>query len=308
MPLVGMLCACSPAGPAREHVAALFSMDAKRDSGAPASAEWKALGAALFALPTEVEGHATSCRGCHDPDRHGQDGQQHLVRSCGRTRSTPALQDCGRALLLGWGGTVADLPAMITRELADQLAIADDASVRIWLQSPAARSIGLDRLVERVVPTGTGPTVSVASQALAAHVATLRSRGRWDRYVDGDDTALTSAEKAGLATFLRLGCASCHAGRNLGGASVHKLGAARAYECSDAGRELRTHRPEDRHVFRAPMLRLVAHTAPYLHDGSIPDLPAMIRLMTLHELGTTVSDAEVRSIEAFLRAVGELDP
>ena len=55
-------------------------------------------------------------------------------------------------------------------------------------------------------------------------------------------------------------------------------------------------------------LRSVAHTAPYLHDGSIATLEEAVRLMARVELGLVLGARQVREVTAFLRAAGDLDP
>jgi cytochrome c peroxidase len=48
------------------------------------------------------------------------------------------------------------------------------------------------------------------------------------------------------------------------------------------------------------MLRNVAKTAPYFHDGSVASLDAAVRVMARLQLGRTLSEDEVRAIVAFL--------
>lgn len=260
---------CAP-GPDREHVEALFELDARRLPPAAATAEQVERGRNLF---TE------HCQRCHRLDRHGQDGVPTATATGTNlpARNVPTVFDSARQVLFGWDGLVGDLPTMVQRELrtrcgrSDEPALADDA------------------------------------QAIAGYLATWRSVGRWDRYVEGDDAALSSAEQHGLAVFLTTGCAACHGGRNLGGATVHKLGLAQPWPTSDRGRAAVTGRAADEFLFKAPMLRRVAHTAPYLHDGSIATLPEMVRRMAKHELGKELAEAEVGAVVEFLGAVGDLD-
>ena len=172
--------------------------------------------------------------------------------------------------------------------------------------SSGAIVVPQSRLFEPAFP-GQAPTLDLAAAAISAHLATWRSRGRWDRYVDGDDEALTAAERVGVATFIEVGCAICHGGRNLGGGSVHKLGLIEPYESADRGREQVTGKATDRHVWKAPSLRLAAHTGPYLHDGSVATLADVVRLMGRHELGKHLAASQVAAIVTMLRAVGDVD-
>ena len=142
---------------------------------------------------------------------------------------------------------------------------------------------------------GEAVSLDVAVQAITAELTTWRSRGRWDRYVEGDDAALTAEERDGLAAFLESGCATCHAGRNLGGRSTHMLGLAEPLP------------GHERRLYRAPMLRHAARTGPYLHDHSIVRLDDAVRQMARHELGRTLDEATVRAIVTFLHATTQTD-
>jgi cytochrome c peroxidase len=56
-------------------------------------------------------------------------------------------------------------------------------------------------------------------------------------------------------------------------------------------------------VFRVPMLRNVAKTAPYFHDGSVASLERAVRVMGAVQLGRALDDAGVASIVAFLESL-----
>ncbi|MFM1872031.1 MAG: hypothetical protein RL398_1453 [Planctomycetota bacterium] len=209
-----------------------------------------------------------SCASCHPLDELGSDGQLH-------GRATPPLADVARQTQFGWDGAIADLPTMIRHE--------------------AERHQG--RVLE-----------AEEAASIAAFLTAWRTRGRWDRFVEGDDDALSPAEQSGLHAFVTTGCAACHGGRNLGGRSRHKLGAAEPHPVADQGLFERTGLAADRWLFRAPMLRHAAATAPYLHDHSLTDLEATVVFMARHELGKAIDAATASSIARFLRAVGDRDP
>jgi cytochrome c peroxidase len=74
-------------------------------------------------------------------------------------------------------------------------------------------------------------------------------------------------------------------------------------EKPDPGRFAITKKEEDRYVFRVPMLRNVAKTAPYFHDGSVERLDRAVRIMASVQLGRTLDDATVDSIVSFLESL-----
>lgn len=281
--------ACSHGhGPDRAHVEALFLLDASPSRVHPAAA-WSELGGALF----EHRLGGAACSDCHPRAQRGQDGRVH-------GRDTAALADVARQALFGRDGSSASLAAVIARELAQHHGIADDAAACAALESQP-------ELARRAAAAELPPTVQGLANAFAARLAGWQSRGRWDRYVEGDDAALTGAEREGVATFISVGCVACHRGRNLGGASMHKLGAVLPFASADPGREAASGHRSDRDMWRAPMLRHAAATAPYLHDGSIAGLDDAVRVMGVHELGKQLEPPQVRAIVAMLRAAADID-
>jgi len=73
-----------------------------------------------------------------------------------------------------------------------------------------------------------------------------------------------------------------------------------------AGTEV-TKQAADRLVFKVPSLRNVAKTGPYFHDGSIATLEEAIRDMAVHQRGSRLSDADLKSIVTWLNALtGEI--
>ena len=133
-------------------------------------------------------------------------------------------------------------------------------------------------------------------KALASFERTLISgRSPFDRYIfDDDRAALSESAKRGMALFYsaRVGCAQCHSGINFTGPIVYEgherqraifantglydVDGRGGYPASDRGLIEATHRAADMGKFRVPTLRNVALTAPYMHDGSLATLEAVL--------------------------------
>ena len=92
----------------------------------------------------------------------------------------------------------------------------------------------------------------------------LTPDSRFDRWLRGDARAITGPERAGYDLFRRIGCAACHQGVNVGGNLFEKVGIFVTIPNKVA------------EVLRVPSLRNVALTAPYMHDGSLPTLDAVL--------------------------------
>ena len=257
--------------------------------------EWIGVRPELYAKSV----HGTvNCVDCHVDATWRQDGRVH-------GRNTPSLVDVTRQAVFGWDGASNDLATMVRTELTRRHGLADAAA----LQRAVAADAELAAAAAQAFPSGVD--LVGASDALVLHLDAGRSTTNWDRYVDGDDEALSPAARAGLATFLEVGCATCHRGRSLGGGSLHKLGLAVPYPSTDPGRMGVTGKPEDAQVFRAPMLRSAARTPPYLHDGSIPTLREAVVVMARHELGKELSPSKLDGLVTFLeelRPVGRAGP
>lgn len=147
------------------------------------------------------------------------------------------------------------------------------------------------------------------AQALAAYQRTLRTPAPFDAFLRGDNRAIGMKAMAGLQKFMDFGCAGCHNGALVGGNSLQKFGVVKDYwlatgsKTIDTGRFAATKQEADRYVYRVPMLRNVAKTAPYFHDGSVATLDRAVRVMAEVQLGRTLSDDDAADLTAFLETL-----
>lgn len=155
-----------------------------------------------------------------------------------------------------------------------------------------------------------GITQTAVQDAIATFERSLITpNSRFDQFLEGDESALSDAEKAGYELFGSLGCISCHQGMNIGGNLYQKIGIFKPYkndnprQTIDFGRFHITGKEEDKFVFRVPSLRNVALTAPYFHDGSVGTLEEAVQLMGEYQLGRGLSDSEVQKLTAFLKTL-----
>lgn len=157
-------------------------------------------------------------------------------------------------------------------------------------------------------------TLKNMAQAIQAYEATLNTPAPFDRYLAGDNGALTPEQKLGMRNFVTVGCAGCHGGALLGGTMQMKFGMTRDYWLEtrsakiDEGKFLVTKNEADKYVFRVPMLRNIAETGPYFHDGSVAKLDDAVRIMASVQLGRQLTDPEMKSIVAFLKSLSGQTP
>lgn len=106
----------------------------------------------------------------------------------------------------------------------------------------------------------------------------------WDRFITGDDYALSAPQLAGAQTFLSLKCSICHTGATFSDQEFHNVAVAQigpgegdgAGGRDDFGRMRVTGDADERYRFRTTPLRNVELTGPYGHDGSIASLRGFI--------------------------------
>ncbi len=126
-----------------------------------------------------------------------------------------------------------------------------------------------------------------ASNAIGAFIVSelTLTDAPWDRFLRGNDTALTLAQLQGAETFLRLKCSICHNGATLSDQQFHdvavaQLGPGKGDGPSgrdDFGRYRVTGNPDDLYRFRTTPLRNVELTGPFGHDGAIVSLRSFIQ-------------------------------
>ncbi|MFN3270316.1 MAG: cytochrome-c peroxidase, partial [Candidatus Kapaibacteriota bacterium] len=139
---------------------------------------------------------------------------------------------------------------------------------------------------------------------IAAFERTLVSKSRYDKWVTGDKTALTDEEKLGLKNFIEVGCITCHTGPGFGGNLYQKMGLVKPYyNTKDLGRYEVTKQESDKFMFKVAMLRNVELTWPYFHDGSAKTLEEAVKIMADINLGKQLTDEQLKSIVAFLKAL-----
>jgi len=138
---------------------------------------------------------------------------------------------------------------------------------------------GYEELFAAAYPDSPDPVSTINyGKALEFYQATLRTQAPFDAWLGGDDEAMSEEEIKGLDRFLSLGCVGCHQGELVGGTMLQRFGVQENYwehtgsPDIDSGLMRITGEEQDRFFFRVPLLRNIAKTSPYFHDGSVDDL------------------------------------
>ncbi|OJH40839.1 cytochrome-c peroxidase [Cystobacter ferrugineus] len=267
-----------------------------------------ALGRMLFFENRLSKNHDISCNSCHDLASFGVDGKATSDGHKGQkgSRNSPTVFHAAGHVAQFWDGRAATLEDQASGPMMNpaEMAMPSEKHVLATLNS-------IPQYVKafKVAFPGDKKPVSVtnAARSIAAFERELLTTSRFDKYLAGDEQALSEQERRGLNIFASSGCTTCHNGPSVGGTSFQKLGLIEDYPTEDKGRYDVTQNEEDLHKFRVPTLRNVEKTGPWFHDGSVKELATAVRLMGKHQLGTTLSDSEVDDIVAFLKSLtGEL--
>ena len=263
------------------------------------------LGRMLWFDPRLSSGQDVSCNSCHDVTKSGADV---VPRSIGTKkqptpRNAPTIFNAAAGFAQGWDARAGLLEELVVPHAAQPSAMGVDEKRLVEIVTSIPAYAGA---FKKYFPDAKGVvTGEVVSMAIGAYARKLLTPGRWDKFLGGDQSALTDDEKAGLGAFIDAGCTTCHAGRYVGASQTQKLGVATAWAPSptDYGRFDLTKQEVDRFVFKVPTLRNVTKTGPYLHDGSAISLTDLTKLMSRHQLGKELTDGQARSIVTFLGAL-----
>ena len=269
----------------------------------PSTPEKVALGRMLYHEQSLSKNGNMSCASCHDLANYGQDGKKTSPGSDGTLgeRNTPTTWNAFRQFAQFWdyrAKTVEDQAIMPVLNPIEH-GVADEAALITKIKAKPELVEGFKKAF------GDGDVVSVPNFKLAvgAFERTLVTKSRFDDFLDGNDHALTNAEKKGLKTFIDVGCNTCHMSRLVGGSMPQTLGVKAPYPSEDIGRAKVTGEDKDKFLFKVPSLLNVEKTAPYNHDGRYDKLEDAVANMAKIQLDKTLSADEIASIVTFLKTL-----
>ncbi len=307
-PLLAAPAVAQDAAELRDQALALFEPIPQEAEPSPDPAEVE-LGKMLFFEPRLSEAHNISCNTCHNLGTGGADLSRvslgHRWQQGGR--NSPTVLNAKFNTAQFWDGRAADLVEQAGGPMVNPVEMASsEAHVVEMLQHIP----GYREHFEAAFPGEDDPvTFANASAAIAAFEEVLVTpNAPFDRFLRGEDGALTDQQKVGLQLFMEAGCASCHNGINLGGNSYQPFGVVEKPEWSvlppeDRGRYEVTRSEADDYVFKVPTLRNISLTPPYFHSGSVWDLATAVGIMGTAQLGAELTEQEATEIAAFLEAL-----
>lgn len=251
-----------------------------------------------------------SCNSCHNLDTFGVD---NLPTSPGDTkelgaRNSPTVIYASLHTMQFWDGRAKDVEEQAEGPILNPVEHAIPSAE--FLENRLRKVPEYQQLFKEVYSDQKEPiTFKNVANAIAAFERKLNPSSRFDKYLEGDESALNEQEKEGLQTFVKNGCIACHSGVAVGGNLYQKFGVYGNYweytksAKKDNGLYDLTKKEKDRYFFKTPGLRNVEKTSPYFHDGSVNNLEEAVKIMAKLQVNKELTDTETKNIVAFLKTL-----
>jgi cytochrome c peroxidase len=259
------------------------------------------LGQMLFFEPRISGSGVISCATCHNPALGWTDRIPRATGHDGQVgeRNTPTALNAAFLDSQFWDGRAATLEdqalgpieAEIEMNMSLEQAVARLNEFQIYRDMFMAAFPGDEDPVN-------APNVALAIAAFERTLVTPNSP--FDRFLAGDDAALTGQQQFGMRLFADNGCIACHSGPNFSDGNFHAI---QVPGSTDRGRALVTGDAADEHAFRTPSLRNIAVTYPYFNNGSVESLRDAVNIMGQEMLGHEFAEDELDALVAFLHAL-----
>ena len=281
--------------------------------GKPITPELVELGKALYFDPRLSKSGFISCNSCHNVGMGGADFQKTSVGHGWKRgpRNAPTVLNSVFNIAQFWDGRAKDLKEQAKGpvQAAVEMNNTPELIVKTLNSMPEYKA-----MFAKAFPNGGDPvTFDNMAHAIEVFEATLLTPGSpFDRYLEGDEKALTAREKTGLDKFISRGCVACHGGINMGGTGYYKFGVMERPRsellAEDTGRFKVTSLEKDQYFFKSPSLRNIALTPPYFHSGKVWSLDEAADIMGSVQLGISLTKTDTEDIVAFLRATTGMQP
>jgi len=230
------------------------------------------LGKALFFDPRLSGSNWISCATCHNPTRGWSDGLPTAIGNGQKKlkRATPTILNTAYGYLQMWDGRFDSLEHQAMGPIEATGEMNQDPEKVI---EELSKISGYQEMFKDAYP-GRGINRDTISAALAAFQRSIvTGEAPFDRWVQGDDNAISTAAKRGFEIFEGDGhCSTCHEGYNFTDDGFHNIG----LDDDDIGRFAVKQLPVLKGAFKTPTLRNIEITAPYMHNGAYQTLEQVI--------------------------------
>jgi len=274
-----------------------------------------ALGKRLYFDKILSKDNTQSCNTCHNLNTYGVDNNPFSKGNDGELggRNSPTTLNAALHIAQFWDGREPDVEAQAGGPILNPVEMAMPSKAVVVARLDADESY-FDMFDAAFPGADEAITYDKLQKAIGAFERRLITPSKFDKYLTGDNNALTDKEKEGLQTFIKIGCTNCHNGVAIGGNSFRKFGEMQGdywkYTKSkkiDNGKFDITGNESDKYVFKVAGLRNVSKTYPYFHDGSVDNLEDAVKIMAKTQLNKELTKTELEQIVAFLNSLtGEI--
>jgi len=289
----------------------------------PLSKEKIALGKRLFFDTVLSKDRTVNCASCHNLEEGGDDNVPTAIGIKGQPNphhlNSPTVLNAALAKAQFWDGRAKDVEEQAGGPIQAPFEMGMTPKE---VEERLNRDPAYIAEFEKVFGEGT-ITFKKVRQAIGAYERTLLTRGAYDRFLEGDDHAISAQAKHGMTLFITKGCSGCHAGTSVGGQSMQKFPLRRYVSdyiglLFDPDMKIKNSPfpfpneggflgKDDRLYFRVPILRNITKTAPYFHNGEVKELEEVVRIMSRYQLGNEFTKAQIDDVVAFLKTLeGEI--
>lgn len=262
------------------------------------------LGKELFFDVRLSKDDTISCHSCHLLNQGGVDNKKLSVGVEGKLSiiNTPTVFNSSFSFTQFWNGRSKNLHEQVFGPISDPNEMAmsfEELEIKLRKTDYLKKFFSIYK---------DGITINNIADAIVEYEKTLITpNSPFDKYLRGDETAISDKAKRGYQIFKEQGCIACHHGRNVGGNLYAKFGVVSEVETKSKGRYEVTKNEEDLYYFKVPSLRNIELTYPYLHDGRFETLEDTVKFMANYQLGKSLDKEQISDIISFLVSLtGEL--
>ena len=225
----------------------------------------------------------TACVSCHLPHLGWAVTDPRSLNDSGKltSRKSPALIGIGYlrpGVPNGWDGRNATLEAQAKSSIATGSMSMRETDTPVKVDVIEERVRAIPDYVEwfKAALPNTPINIDAIATAIVAYEKSFEpGPAPFDRWVDGDEAAISDSAKRGFVLFNNKAlCFACHGGWRFTDDNFHDIGTS----TSDLGRgrEIKTD-PQMQYAFKTPTLRSVALRPPYMHNASLANLDEVMR-------------------------------
>ena len=284
----------------------------------PMSREKIALGKKLFSDTLLSQDKTISCASCHNLQEGGDDDISTAIGHLGQENpfhlNSPTVLNAALAQSQFWNGRAKDVEEQAGGPVQAPF------EMHMTPKEVEGRLKNVPEYVSSFQDVfGTEITFENVRKAIGAYERTLLTRGAYDDFLEGNNTAINESAKRGMALFITKGCKGCHTGMSVGGQSIQKF-PLRSYISEYIGLLFSSDIDikkspfpfenkggflgrDDNLRFRVPILRNVTKTAPYFHNGSVEKLEEAVRIMSKYQIGDEFTSSQIDDMVAFLKTL-----